>query len=264
MRNKNLHSEKLKQVGASRIGRVYSLIDPKLRNTKDILKKKGKILDLGCGKGNKFFLNGEIYGVDLSFHSLKVSKKIYKRVILADVTKLPFKTGSFDSVVSWDVYAHIPYTKKIDVITEVYRVLTKGGECAIIAETDSSNRLFRFAKSYPHLFNKYFIEQDGHIGLERIGKIKKRFESAGFNIISVKPIYSNVLMYSDEYLKRFNNEYKNKSKKIKLLVSSLIILKKIKVSYFLDFIFEILGRFLDNFGKLDSASAVFIRCERDS
>jgi len=94
---------------------------------------KGKILDVGCGGG--VFTRGlknyrpdlDITGVDISRKSLDYAKSLNKNIKykFASIYKLPFKDGSFDAVLAFDVLEHL---EKPDLaVKEISRVLKPSG-----------------------------------------------------------------------------------------------------------------------------------------
>ena len=104
------------------------------KNTK--IKKKLKILELGCGPGaNLNFLKNEnidIYGIDISKTAINKSRKILnlktnenKKFKVGDFSNLPWQNTFFDCVIdNFSVYAN---TNKVIKKTyfEVHRVLKK-------------------------------------------------------------------------------------------------------------------------------------------
>jgi ubiquinone/menaquinone biosynthesis C-methylase UbiE len=106
------------------------------KNTK--IKKKLKILELGCGPGaNLNFLKNEnldIYGIDISKTAINKSRKILnlktnenKKFKVGDFSNLPWQNIFFDCVIdNFSVYAN---TNKVIKKTyfEVHRVLKKNG-----------------------------------------------------------------------------------------------------------------------------------------
>lgn len=94
------------------------------------LFKTKKILDLGCGKGiaaSVLFDRKVSYGLDNNPAFVKQAKKsgIYKKVILADATKVPLQNKSLNLVFSNCVIEHI---KDLDlVLKEINRLLRKDG-----------------------------------------------------------------------------------------------------------------------------------------
>jgi SAM-dependent methyltransferase len=92
-------------------------------------KLKPPVLDLGCGDG--FFAQmvfGHLNaGIDLNEGEVERAKKrgTYDQALVASATKMPFKSGSFNTVISNCVIEHIPDSD--GVLSEVYRVLKPGG-----------------------------------------------------------------------------------------------------------------------------------------
>lgn len=101
------------------------------------LVKKGRVLDVGCGKG---FIIGSIpegyerYGMDiqkseLNFVKQKNNNKI--ELICCSALFFPFRSGVFDAVVSTEVIEHVPDDKK--AVHEIYRVLNDKGIFVVTA-----------------------------------------------------------------------------------------------------------------------------------
>jgi 2-polyprenyl-6-hydroxyphenyl methylase / 3-demethylubiquinone-9 3-methyltransferase len=91
------------------------------------------LLDLACGGGLLSVpLTGRGYrhvGVDQSSTALPQAKNHGIQVALADVTRLPFKDGSFDVVVAGEILEHVE--DPAAVIAEACRVLRVGGTLVI-------------------------------------------------------------------------------------------------------------------------------------
>ncbi|MFH1916169.1 MAG: class I SAM-dependent methyltransferase [Nanoarchaeota archaeon] len=85
--------------------------------------KKKKVLDVGCGEGvlvERFRKKGhDIIGLDLNYSSAHVIK--------GDITRIPFKGGTFDLVLCLDVLEHLSFAEQELAISEMARVLKKGG-----------------------------------------------------------------------------------------------------------------------------------------
>lgn len=99
-------------------------------------KKEHNILDFGCGDGNssvyisKHFPFSNICGADVSEASIKIAneRKIVNAIFKAyDGAKLPFKDNQFDVVFTSMVFHHIEHKLHDGILSEIYRVLKKGG-----------------------------------------------------------------------------------------------------------------------------------------
>ncbi len=94
---------------------------------------KGKVLDVGCGKGQYMPLLGEdCVGIDYSIEGLKVA--IDGDKILSAAGYLPFRDGCFDSVFASELLEHV--IDDVKTVEEMRRVLKKEG--ILVASTPNS------------------------------------------------------------------------------------------------------------------------------
>lgn len=112
-----------------------------------------RILDIGCGIGRhiklleEFHLDG--YGFDLSHEAIKVAKSNFikqehsalaDKVIVSDITNLPYKDKFFDFMLSHGVLDSMPFKVSKKGMKELSRVLKKGGLVYIdLISTDDSS-----------------------------------------------------------------------------------------------------------------------------
>jgi ubiquinone/menaquinone biosynthesis C-methylase UbiE len=107
----------------------------KVLETINFFKGNGlkKILDLGCGTGRHTTLlvkeGFEVYGCDNSEDALKIIKKFLadNEFRLCDMTKLSYEDGYFDGILCYQVIQHGKIAEIKQSISEMYRVLKKGG-----------------------------------------------------------------------------------------------------------------------------------------
>lgn len=105
------------------------------------IEKGDRILDVGCGVGilplelaKKY--NVKVYGVDIDKEDIELAKK-FKRILkiknvdfsLGNITRLRFKSGSFDKIVCSEVLEHVSNDKK--ALKELKRVLKDNGKIII-------------------------------------------------------------------------------------------------------------------------------------
>jgi len=105
------------------------LLDPSLN--------KGRLLDAGCGSGKysvPLRMRGfDVVGIDVSFNALKMlrdsskTREIDVDILGANISQLPFKTGSFDLVWCYGVLQHILSKERGCAIGEFKRILRKEG-----------------------------------------------------------------------------------------------------------------------------------------
>ena len=178
------------------------------------------ILDIGCGGGQAVFPEfGPTIGIDLSLSSLYNASKIYQKVGLADIAQLPFNDEVFDVVVSAEVLGHIPYEAKKDVLCETRRVLRPDGIAIHVIETMGLVR--RFAQTLDsELFERYFVQQYGHIGMELPSETIARIERCGFETIYARSRWS-LLWWLGHYLEGFDNEYRQRSRGLNIVIGAL-------------------------------------------
>jgi len=149
-----------------------------------------KILDVGCGGGHKELTQyGKVYGLDISSSSIDNAKKIYYKALVHDLSKksFPFDNDFFDIAFCSEVIGHIDYNDKDHVLSEIKRVLKPNGYFISSIETYGDNILTKLLK-FKNLYSKYWIDYQGHIGLEkpedtvnRVGKylnIKKKLSNS--------------------------------------------------------------------------------------
>jgi SAM-dependent methyltransferase len=167
-----------------------------------------RLLDLGCARGREIFRERAqlCVGADIARSALQDCSRHYDLAVQAILGGIPFRSDSFDCVVSSHVLGHIPAAAKDGVIAEIARVLKPGGRSLHVIETDSRHRFVELAKRDPALYQRHLIEPDGHVGLELGWEAIERFARHGLRCLSCEkmeagPIHPRLL------LKWFDNEY---------------------------------------------------------
>jgi SAM-dependent methyltransferase len=89
-----------------------------------------RILDCGCGTGSNLEMlkpYGNAVGFDLTRIGTEFAKAHGHRVAQASISDIPFRTGHFDLVTSFDVFQVLPDAVEQSAIVEMARVLKPGG-----------------------------------------------------------------------------------------------------------------------------------------
>lgn len=95
----------------------------------------GALLDVGCGRGYGFDLLGQRSssqtGVDVSLPFLGAAQRAYSNASFAQASgeRLPFRSGSFDTVIAFEVIEHLHDDRGF--LEELRRLLRPGGTAAI-------------------------------------------------------------------------------------------------------------------------------------
>lgn len=179
---------------------------------KDIVTFENKrILDVGCGKGNKSNLISrhcsELVGIDFRRNFETALNNV--NFIQADANHLPFKENAFDAAVSNDAFEHIP--RPDECLKEVKRVIKKNGFMCInfgplwrspfgshmdfkehfllpygqlfFSENEITKMLWTFGKISYQDYNKQLFS---HLNKLSISEFKKYIKQLELKVISFK------------------------------------------------------------------------------
>jgi len=152
------------------------------------LKLGERVLDVGSGPGHQAFElssvvgpNGSVEGIDLADSALAISRNRCSELgniqfQLGDAYNLPFRNGTFDAVMSSQVFEYLD-----DVglaLTEMFRVLRSGGRVlihdtewgALMWNSGNADRMAKFMKIW-----------DGHLADPHLPRtLGKKLTDAGF------------------------------------------------------------------------------------
>ncbi len=151
-------------------------------------KKKGKILDLGCGAGRhlKEIKDGKMYLVDFSRNMINLAKKraeekrIKAEFFVASLAKLPFDDNFFDSAIAIAVLHCMKGEKNREkAVKELFRVLKPKAK-ALVAVWNKGSR--RFRNSPKERLVKWRKSGARYYYLFDADEIYRLFKNAGFKI----------------------------------------------------------------------------------
>ncbi len=142
------------------------------------------LLDCGCGTGaNVEWLGtfGRAYGFDLAEIGLRLGREAGRtRLARASVTAVPFPTGSFDLVSSFDVLYALDARDEREAIAEMYRLLKPGGFAIVNVAAMPALRGDHSVLS--HEIRRYNRDD-----------LRRRLEAAGFSVVRLT--YTNSTLF---------------------------------------------------------------------
>lgn len=143
-----------------------------------------KILDAGCGTG--FMLKGlerfgNAFGIDISETALEYCRRRgLRRVARSSVTALPFADESYDVVLSADVLYHRDVGDDRRALSEIHRVLKKGG--VLVMHVPAYEHLRRGHDERVHTRHRYTS-----------GELSEKIRRNGFDLVKMN--YRNSFLF---------------------------------------------------------------------
>ena len=169
----------------------------------DNVRAGSSVLDLGCGAGMLALLKRKsitLSGIDLSNEcALAAKRNGYDFTSSGALTRLPFADRTFDYVVSLDVFGHIEFSEKDQVLAEIKRVLRPGGVTLHGIECTNRNLRPPMSEMSDEELRR-FVAIDGHVGLEEEQEHAARFQRF-FKHVAFEPRYA-LCLTSEEFLKQ--------------------------------------------------------------
>lgn len=114
------------------------------RFVKTLNRKKGRILDLGCGAGVPVarFLVQEgfsVTGIDIAPNMLRLARKNVPRATFRkmDMTAMNFARAKFDGAVAFYSIIHVPRARHATIYRRLHRILKPGGIVLAASGTNS-------------------------------------------------------------------------------------------------------------------------------
>lgn len=155
----------------------------KIRIIDQMIRRKGKVLDLGCGVGlciGPLLKFGIVIGLDISGDKLRAAKKNHKHVdfILADASYLPLKNSTFDVIVAKDVLEHIVDDQR--AIHEAYRTSKTHAELILYVPMLLEEANFSI-EGLTHRITGYSIDnQSGHVRRYTVADVVSMLRTSDF------------------------------------------------------------------------------------
>jgi len=159
-----------------------------------------KLLDAGCGTGGttvdlgRF---GEVVGIDLAWEALEPARdRGLKQLARGSIESLPFASGSFDVVTSFEVVYHLGVANDVCAFQEIRRVLKRDG--TFLLRVPGHDWLRGEHDRLVHTRHRYTPEE-----------VAGKLEAAGFSIEQLT--WANALLFPPAVAKRLLERFGGRS-----------------------------------------------------
>jgi 2-polyprenyl-3-methyl-5-hydroxy-6-metoxy-1,4-benzoquinol methylase len=147
------------------------------------LRKKGRLLDIGCGNGHFLFImkktGWSTMGVEIDPESARIARDLYKLSIFnGHLEEAHYPDCSFDAITINHVIEHLH--DPIGLLKECYRILTPGGIVCITTPNLQSLGHRTFKKNW------FPLEPPRHLYLWTPQNLRRTLEMAGFKVEQCK------------------------------------------------------------------------------
>ena len=143
-----------------------------------------RILDAGCGVGGGLrwlAAYGQVTGIDLHPLAVRYSAQASRRVARASVQALPFPSGTFEVVTSFEVLYHLAVSDDQAALTEVLRVLRPGGYALV--RLPAHDWLRGAHDRHVHTRHRYEVDE-----------LRSKLQDAGFKVRRLSSVGLSILL----------------------------------------------------------------------
>jgi SAM-dependent methyltransferase len=146
-----------------------------------VISPGARVLEIGAGTGRLLHAlvqrGVSIEGVELRQDLIDDGLRCYGPLPLKRVTgtSLPYAEASFDAVISFDVFEHIPDSDAH--LAEVWRVLRPGGSYLLQTPNKWTNVIFETIR-----WRSFTCFRSDHCSLHSLGELERRLGRHGFSV----------------------------------------------------------------------------------
>ncbi|MER3454855.1 MAG: hypothetical protein C4318_06845 [Acidimicrobiia bacterium] len=215
-------------------------------------------VEFACGGGIAWVASlATTVGVDISLSSLQVAANVYDLTLQADIRDVPLADNCADLVWGSYFYEHLNSRDKDLALGEMYRTLKPGGWCILQFDSLGDNALMRFARHDTERFEKGFVVNDGHIGLEPLPQAIERIANCGFKIRRVMKFGTTPLQYLVVY-NWLCMGYKDKYRWVRLLDTFKDALASRRIGFYWELAVTAFDRAINPFSKASKATIAIV------
>ena len=153
----------------------------------EFIEDKSNALDIGCGTGRVFQDLSRAVGLDIQLKVLRYLRRRGRTLVRASLNALPFKDGSFSTLICSEVIEHVP--KESFKLAEFYRVLKPGGTL-VLSTPDYNQAMWRFLeKIYAKVHPGAYAPQ--HISHYSAQEVLSLIHTSGFRLLDLRYIFAS-------------------------------------------------------------------------
>lgn len=147
----------------------------------------GRCLEVGAATGNVQLKKGQkqVF-TDISFGMCAAASRRHKRVVCCDAQKLPFSSGSFDTVICSEVIYYLDNPESF--LKEAFRVLRSKGRIVISAANQHMSIYDKLRKAARKIGIKQSYFDDKVSLFTRPGHLREMLEKSGFRIVAFRKL----------------------------------------------------------------------------
>ena len=149
------------------------------------------VLDIGCGSAPyAATIRGSaqprrLVGIDLDPSCVSIAREVYDDAFCFELGQaFPFSNDTFDTVFSCDVFGHIEFRHKDNVIREIHRVTAPGGRSVHVIESGFLDYHAMVADD-PNDPIRQYVRMEGHVGVETAAALKCRWRNY-FDLVTIR------------------------------------------------------------------------------
>jgi SAM-dependent methyltransferase len=165
---------------------------------------KKPILDFGSGDGffasTIFNKRGIDVGLDVLSSRINESPQtnIYKKLTIYDGITIPYKGGTFGTIISNCVFEHVPQIEKS--VQEIYRITKKGGYLMTTVMCSSWSNNLLGGKIFGNIYVDWFNRMQHHDSLLSKKEWAALFKKAGYDVVeSVDYLFEKAAQKTEVY-----------------------------------------------------------------
>jgi 2-polyprenyl-3-methyl-5-hydroxy-6-metoxy-1,4-benzoquinol methylase len=159
--------------------------------------KHGRILDVGCGNGERLELlknlGWTVKGIDFDRQSVEKAKRRGLDVDCGDLKSMNYPADSFDAVIMSHVIEHVPQPREL--LAECARLLKLGGRLVMLTPNAESFGLDYYGRCWRGLEPPRHLQIFSQPALEQIVK------QAGLNVVKGKSFVGPQVLYASHVIK---------------------------------------------------------------